>query len=78
MEYRLEFHSTSQHGIPTEFILKYLEEATIHYDYYDYINFSHKDRGHTKGDPVLGTPYTYIQTPIQLQRNNTKNKQNYK
>ena len=34
------------------------------------INFSQKDRGHTKGEPVLGAPpytHTYIHTHIQLQ-----------
>ena len=39
------------------------------------INFSQKDRGHTKGEPVLGAPqctHTYIHT---ITRQNTKNKQ---
>ena len=39
------------------------------------INFSQKDRGHTKGEPVLGVPpytHSYIHTYIQLQGQNTK------
>ena len=37
------------------------------------INFSQKDRGHTKGKPVLGAPpYTHTYIHIQLRRQNTK------
>ena len=39
-------------------------------------NFSQKDMGHTKGEPILGAPpYTHIHTYIQLQGQNKKNKQ---
>ena len=44
------------------------------YYYYYYYQFIQKDRGRTKGEPVLGAPQ-YTHTYIQLQRQNTKNKQ---
>ena len=51
-----------------------MQESPIYYKIYLFIylfiiNFSQKDRGHTKGEPVLGAPpYTHVHTHIQLQR----------
>ena len=60
-----QWHHTPHSG-PSWFIYLFI--------YLFIINFSQKDRGHTKGEPVLGAP-PYTHTYIQLQGQNTKNKQ---